>query len=171
MAKPESLSNQLPHPQYRPDIDGLRAVAVLSVVFFHAFPEALKGGFIGVDIFFVISGYLISGILFGSLKRGTFSFRNFYARRILRIFPALIVVLAVCWLIGWLVLLPGDNVSLTSGNLNLNTSSVSSVRNYSLNTGSIGLSGGNISLVGLSGGSISLYGETLTLNGNISAVA
>lgn len=108
MAKPESLSNQLPHPQYRPDIDGLRAVAVLSVVLFHAFPEVLKGGFIGVDIFFVISGYLISSILFGSLKRGTFSFRDFYARRILRIFPALIVVLAVCWLIGWLALLPGE---------------------------------------------------------------
>jgi len=108
MAKSENLPNQLPHPQYRPDIDGLRAVAVLSVVFFHAFPEVLKGGFIGVDIFFVISGYLISGILFGSLKRGTFSFREFYTRRILRIFPALIVVLAACWFFGWLALLPGE---------------------------------------------------------------
>lgn len=108
MAKPESLPHHLPHPQYRPDIDGLRAVAVLSVVFFHAFPEVLKGGFIGVDIFFVISGYLISSILFGSLKRGTFSFREFYTRRILRIFPALVVVLAVCWFIGWLALLPDE---------------------------------------------------------------
>lgn len=108
MEKSQTLSHQLPHPQYRPDIDGLRAVAVLAVVFFHAFPEVLKGGFVGVDIFFVISGYLISSILFSSLKRGTFSFREFYARRILRIFPALIVVLAACWLFGWLALLPDE---------------------------------------------------------------
>jgi peptidoglycan/LPS O-acetylase OafA/YrhL len=69
-------------PKYRPDIDGLRAVAVLAVVAFHAFPNQIKGGFIGVDIFFVISGYLISIIIFKNLDSGTFSFYEFYARRI-----------------------------------------------------------------------------------------
>ena len=80
---------------YRPDIDGLRAVAVLAVVIYHAFPKALPGGFVGVDIFFVISGYLISGILFKSLSNGTFSFAEFYSRRIRRIFPALMLVLVL----------------------------------------------------------------------------
>jgi peptidoglycan/LPS O-acetylase OafA/YrhL len=80
------------HPKYRPDIDGLRAIAVLSVVAFHAFPEWISGGFIGVDIFFVISGYLISTIIFENLDKGDFSFSDFYTRRVLRIFPALILV-------------------------------------------------------------------------------
>ena len=62
------------HPKYRPDIDGLRAIAVLSVVGFHAFPEWVHGGFIGVDIFFVISGYLISTIIFENLEKNSFSF-------------------------------------------------------------------------------------------------
>lgn len=88
---------------YRPDIDGLRAVAVLSVVLFHAFPTGkLRGGFIGVDIFFVISGFLITGILLRELKAGTFSILHFYARRVLRIFPALIAVLVACLAAGWL---------------------------------------------------------------------
>src|SRR5881392_523231 len=89
---------------YRPDIDGLRAVAVLCVVAFHAFPEFVGGGFIGVDIFFVISGYLITSIILGHLERGDFDFVEFYQRRIRRIFPALILVLIVCALIGKLVL-------------------------------------------------------------------
>lgn len=89
--------------QYRPDIDGLRAIAVLSVVIFHAFPAGkLKGGFIGVDIFFVISGFLITGILLRELKAGTFSILQFYARRVVRIFPALIAVLVTCLVAGWL---------------------------------------------------------------------
>ena len=75
---------------YRPDIDGLRAVAVAAVIAFHAFPSLAPGGFIGVDVFFIISGYLISGLIFGQLKRGRFSIREFYYRRIKRIFPALI---------------------------------------------------------------------------------
>ncbi|MBV6290410.1 acyltransferase family protein [Pseudomonas aegrilactucae] len=98
----------LSHPKYRPDIDGLRAVAVLAVVIFHAFPTALKGGFIGVDIFFVISGYLISTIIFESLDRGAFSFTEFYARRIKRIFPALLLVLVACYGLGWLTLLDDE---------------------------------------------------------------
>jgi peptidoglycan/LPS O-acetylase OafA/YrhL len=86
----------LSHSKYRPDIDGLRAIAVLSVVVFHAFPGLLQGGFIGVDVFFVISGYLISTIIFENLDRGTFSFLEFYARRIKRIFPALTFIANGC---------------------------------------------------------------------------
>jgi peptidoglycan/LPS O-acetylase OafA/YrhL len=96
------------HPKYRPDIDGLRAVAVLSVVAFHAFPEAVRGGYIGVDVFFVISGFLISTILFENLARGSFSLAGFYARRVRRIFPALATVLLACLGFGWLVLLPDE---------------------------------------------------------------
>lgn len=88
---------------YRADIDGLRAVAVASVVAFHAFPRAAPGGFVGVDVFFVMPGYLISGIVLENLERGTFSFHEFYYRRIRRIFPALIAVLAGCLVIGWSV--------------------------------------------------------------------
>src|SRR5260370_5498821 len=67
---------------YRPDVDGLRAVAVLAVLAFHAFPQVLPGGFAGVDVFFVISGFLISGIIFTDLREGTFTFAQFYRRRI-----------------------------------------------------------------------------------------
>ena len=97
----------LTHPKYRPDIDGLRAIAVLSVVIYHAFPDILKAGFIGVDIFFVISGYLISSIIFENIDRGSFSFAQFYGRRIKRIFPALTLVLSSCLVFGWFGLL-GD---------------------------------------------------------------
>src|SRR3569833_141186 len=87
---------------YRPDIDGLRAVAVVAVLGFHAFP----GAFPGVDIFFVISGFLISGIILGELQAGTFTFGQFYARRVRRIFPALALVLATTLFLGWLCLSP-----------------------------------------------------------------
>lgn len=97
-----------PHPSYRPDIDGLRAIAVLSVVIFHAFPALLPSGFIGVDIFFVISGYLISHIIINDLLNNRFSFLEFYSRRIKRIFPALLTVLLSSFLIGWFVLLPDE---------------------------------------------------------------
>ncbi len=100
--------SHLSHPKYRPDIDGLRAIAVLSVIAFHAFPKSLRGGFVGVDVFFVISGYLISTILFENLDRGTFSFAEFYARRIKRIFPALLVVLVACYAFGWYALLADE---------------------------------------------------------------
>lgn len=82
---------------YRADIDGLRAIACISVVLFHAFPELLNGGFIGVDIFFVISGYLISSILYRNLfnpdSSGRVNIIDFYIRRVRRIFPALIAVI------------------------------------------------------------------------------
>ena len=77
--------------RYRPDIDGLRAVAVLAVVMFHAFPGFLPGGFVGVDVFFVISGYLITGIVVDDLRAERFSVLTFYRRRIRRIFPALLM--------------------------------------------------------------------------------
>ena len=83
----------LDHPPYRSDIDGLRAMAILLVLGFHAFPAWAPGGFVGVDIFFVISGFLISGILLANLRDGHFSLSDFYARRIRRIFPALFLVL------------------------------------------------------------------------------
>ena len=89
---------------WRPDIDGLRAVAILAVIGFHAFPDAVQGGFAGVDVFFVISGYLISGIIFRDVAKGRFSYRDFYARRVRRIFPALLTVLLTCLVIGRLSL-------------------------------------------------------------------
>lgn len=92
------------HPKYRPDIDGLRAIAVLAVVIFHAFPSSLRGGFIGVDIFFVISGYLISTIIYKNLQRGNFSFTDFYSRRIRRIFPALLTVISATFIFGFFIL-------------------------------------------------------------------
>ncbi len=98
----------LTHPKYRSDIDGLRAIAVLSVVCYHAFPKILFSGFIGVDIFFVISGYLISSIIFSNLENNSFSFVIFYARRIKRIFPALLIVLVSTFIFGWLTLYPEE---------------------------------------------------------------
>jgi peptidoglycan/LPS O-acetylase OafA/YrhL len=114
---PSSKYDHLTHPKYRADIDGLRAIAVLSVVLFHAFPTLhssifpslhIAGGFIGVDIFFVISGFLISTIIFDNLERGSFSFLEFYSRRIKRIFPALLLVLIACFVFGWFALLADE---------------------------------------------------------------
>jgi peptidoglycan/LPS O-acetylase OafA/YrhL len=89
---------------YRPEIDGLRALAVLSVVGFHYFPDIIPGGFIGVDLFFVISGFLISSIIWDAVERGDFSFPSFYASRVRRIFPALALVLFATWVLGRLLL-------------------------------------------------------------------
>lgn len=97
---------------YRPDIDGLRALAVLAVVAFHAFPGQVHGGFIGVDIFFVISGFLISGILVAEMDGGRFSAAAFYGRRIRRIFPALLLVMAACLAAGWWLLLADEYAQL-----------------------------------------------------------
>ena len=95
-------------PYYRPDIDGLRAIAITWVVLCHAFPNYFGGGFIGVDIFFAISGYLISSIIFKGLGKGNFSFLEFYAKRSRRIFPALIFVLVVGLIIGGWFLTPRE---------------------------------------------------------------
>lgn len=97
---------------YRPDIDGLRAFAVLAVVTFHAFPATVRGGFLGVDVFFAISGYLICGILLRELEAGSFSFLQFYSRRVRRIFPALLLVLAALLPLGWHMLLPDEYAAL-----------------------------------------------------------
>ena len=96
------------HLKYRTDIDGLRAIAILAVVGYHAFPSSINGGFVGVDIFFVISGFLISSIIFSNLNNNQFSYYEFYARRIKRILPALIIVLISTLIIGWYMLLPGE---------------------------------------------------------------
>jgi peptidoglycan/LPS O-acetylase OafA/YrhL len=105
-AAPQSIKG------YRPDVDGLRAVAVLGVVLFHLSPRLVPGGFAGVDIFFVISGYLISGILFKEHAADRFSFKEFYGRRIRRLGPALFVVLVACLAYGWFFLLGGEYKSL-----------------------------------------------------------
>lgn len=93
---------------YRSDIDGIRAIAVLAVVAFHAWPTALPGGFAGVDVFFVISGFLISSILFKSQAEGAFSLAGFYFHRVRRIFPALLLVLIALLGVGWFVLLADE---------------------------------------------------------------
>lgn len=89
---------------YRRDIDGLRAISVLIVLVFHAFPEWLPGGFIGVDVFFVISGFLITGIIVNDIEANRFTILSFYNRRIRRIFPALIVTLTSALIGGWILL-------------------------------------------------------------------
>jgi peptidoglycan/LPS O-acetylase OafA/YrhL len=105
-----------PAPQtvipYRADVDGLRAIAVLAVIGFHANPSLLPGGFVGVDIFFVISGFLISSFILAGLKGGSFSFLEFYARRIRRLFPALIVIVLATWGLGWFILSPTEYAEL-----------------------------------------------------------
>lgn len=95
------------HP-YRNDITGLRALAVLSVIVFHYFPDIIPGGFIGVDVFFVISGFLISENIYKELDNNTFSFLEFYFRRVKRIFPTLIVVLVITYVLGWIFLFAED---------------------------------------------------------------
>ncbi len=103
-----SSSAKLP---YRADIDGLRAIAILLVVFFHA-GLGCRGGFIGVDVFFVISGFLITGILLRELDAGNFSLLRFWHRRVRRLFPVLLVVLAVTLATGWAVLVPVEFAQL-----------------------------------------------------------
>src|SRR6201991_4203127 len=111
---PVSATLRKPVPGYRPDIDGLRAVAVISVVVFHAFPAALAGGFAGVDIFFAISGYLISQHIIETLDQRRFSLVDFYARRIKRIYPALITVMAACLAAGIVMMASGELEQLAS---------------------------------------------------------
>lgn len=94
--------------KYRLEIDGLRAVAVIPVILFHAGFSLFSGGFVGVDIFFVISGYLITTIILTELDQGVFSLSRFYERRIRRIFPCLFLVMAACFIGSWYWLLPTD---------------------------------------------------------------
>jgi peptidoglycan/LPS O-acetylase OafA/YrhL len=93
---------------YRADLDGLRAAAITLVVIFHAFPTVLPGGFAGVDVFLVLSGYLGTAGLLGEMGRGSFAPLRFYLRRARRIVPALVVMLAGCLVLGWWMLLPGE---------------------------------------------------------------
>ena len=98
---------------YRWDIQGLRAIAVLSVLLFHINPELLLGGFLGVDIFFVISGYLIMGFIWRDLNSGSFSLMEFYRRRVQRLFPALLVVVGVSAIFGYFILLPYEALNFS----------------------------------------------------------
>ena len=96
---------------YRPEIDGLRAISVVSVILYHAEFKLFAGGFVGVDVFFVISGYLITSIINLEIVSGNFSLKNFFERRIRRIFPALFFVLTTCLIFAWTWLLPTDFVA------------------------------------------------------------
>ncbi|SFU33842.1 acyltransferase family protein [Halomonas korlensis] len=98
---------------YRPEVDGLRAVAVIPVILFHAGFEWFSGGYVGVDIFFVVSGYLITGIIYGELLSGNFSIINFYERRARRILPALFFVSIACLVTAWLWMLPEEFQNLS----------------------------------------------------------
>jgi peptidoglycan/LPS O-acetylase OafA/YrhL len=93
---------------YRPEIDGLRALAVIPVIFFHAGIEIFSGGFVGVDVFFVISGFLITTNILAELEQGNFSIINFYEHRARRILPALFLVMFACIPFAWFWLLPSD---------------------------------------------------------------
>jgi len=92
--------------KYRPDVDGLRAISVLAVLLFHARIPGFSGGYVGVDVFFVISGYLITGKIEAEIASGTFTFRSFYYGRARRLLPALFIVLAAAFLLGALLLAP-----------------------------------------------------------------
>jgi peptidoglycan/LPS O-acetylase OafA/YrhL len=119
---------------YRADIDGLRAIAVLAVVFYHANSAWLPGGFVGVDIFFVISGFLISGIIFTRVDRGTFSLLDFYRRRVQRIAPAMFVVIACTLALAWWLLLPRDVINVARSAL-LSVASLANVYFWQLRGG------------------------------------
>ncbi|WP_421723269.1 acyltransferase family protein [Bauldia sp.] len=108
-AEPTSLRDAA---GYRADIDGLRAIAIVPVVFYHAGIGGFTGGYVGVDVFFVISGYLITRIILGDVAAGRFSFARFYERRARRILPALLVVVTASLVAGWFLLLPSDFAGL-----------------------------------------------------------
>ncbi len=99
---------------YRWDIQGLRAIAVMSVVIFHINPQLLSGGYVGVDIFFVISGYLIMGFIWRDLNNNSFSLMHFYTKRVQRLFPALLVMVVVSAIFGYFILLPHEALNFSS---------------------------------------------------------
>jgi peptidoglycan/LPS O-acetylase OafA/YrhL len=106
-----AMSTRTQTSSYRPEIDGLRGLAVIAVIMFHA-EIALNGGYVGVDIFFVISGYLITSLIVKELQKGTFTFTGFWERRIRRIIPAMSVMVIVVLVAGWFLLLPEEYVAL-----------------------------------------------------------
>ena len=93
--------------KYRADVDGLRAMAILPVIFFHA-GLGCPGGFVGVDVFFVISGFLITSLILKEINSGNFSLAMFWERRIRRIFPALLVLILASFAAAWLYFIPED---------------------------------------------------------------
>ncbi|HCN4985028.1 TPA: acyltransferase, partial [Escherichia coli] len=99
---------------YQPEVDGLRAVAVLLVLFFHAGFQEFSGGYIGVDVFFVISGFLITGIIYNNLERNKFSYVNFLFFRCSRLYPALLTTIFLCLLFGFMIYNPHDYKSLSN---------------------------------------------------------
>lgn len=105
------MSNLIPNVRYRPEIDGLRALAVLMVVFFHGH-LGFPGGYIGVDIFFVISGFLITSLIINDLEVGKFTLTSFWERRVRRIMPAMFVMIFTTLVVGWFLLLPADYARL-----------------------------------------------------------
>lgn len=109
-------------PKYRPDVDGLRCVAVLSVLAFHLSPGLVSGGFVGVDVFFVISGYLISSIIVSEINAGKFSILGFYDRRIRRIFPALFAMLIAVSIAAWFLFLPTEFIAFAKSAIAATTS-------------------------------------------------
>jgi len=102
------------HLKYRADIDGLRAVAVIPVILYHAGFSLFSGGFVGVDVFFVISGFLITSLIAAEIEARDFSIIRFYERRVRRILPALFVVMAVSMIAGWIILLPEDYMKMAA---------------------------------------------------------
>jgi peptidoglycan/LPS O-acetylase OafA/YrhL len=124
------LRGGAPEIPYRADIDGLRATAVLSVIGFHANQSLIPGGFVGVDIFFVISGFLISSLILNRLKDDTFSFLEFYGRRIRRLFPALTIVLLTTLILGWFTLFPAEYAALGKNTL-AGAAFVANIQTYS----------------------------------------
>ena len=106
LASPISPAAAGPGDAYRPEVDGLRAVAVLAVLFFHAGVPGFRGGFVGVDVFFVISGYLITRLILGELEADRFRFSRFYGRRARRLFPAMFVTLGATFVAGLFILSP-----------------------------------------------------------------
>ncbi len=99
-----STNNLHQHSVYRPEIDGLRAIAVLTVIFFHANAAWVPSGYLGVDMFFVLSGYLITQIIHREMREGKFSFVEFYKRRAKRILPAFLTVLIFASIIAHLII-------------------------------------------------------------------
>ena len=97
---------------YLPEIDGLRAISILGVLFFHLFPKTFSFGYLGVDLFFVISGYLITSIILRKQKSSNFKLTDFWSRRIVRLFPAILIVSTINLIVAYFVLFPKEIIEL-----------------------------------------------------------